>query len=282
MPSDFLQLNHRVNHRSVSGTSLSCVLLLLCSSSTAAVPTELEERREFGPMPEPVLGESVTDIDGSQAGELEVDLTAIVGRTGGTNQWQGSVEVETRVIDQLGLEIEMGYSGAFTSNVPDKGFDLRLLASWSLLHDFEHGLHAQAEIAGRFVGDVEEGPNLGEPRLPYSAGFRLALDRGWWTLRLGLGAAVGGDASAHLIPVWASATAFLNFGQGRWGSLGLDGEADWTRTNPFTVAPTLIFNGPAFHIPGKLAIVTPYGFPAGGQESWFGLIVRIIGEFDFR
>jgi len=232
-------------------------------------------------MPEPVLGESVTDIDGTEAGEIEVDLTAVLGRTGGTSLWQTSVEIESRVIDRLGLELELGYSGSFTSNITDEGFDLRVLASWSLLHDFENGLHAQVEIAGRFVGETEEGVNLGEPRLPYSLGFRVGLDRGSWTLRLGAGAAAG-DSSAHVIPAWVSATAFLNFGQGRWCSLGLDGEADWTRMNPFTLAPTFIFNGPTFHIPGKLAIVTPYGFPGGAQEAWFGLMVRIIGEFDFR
>ena len=232
-------------------------------------------------MPEPVLGESVTDIDGIEAGEVEVDLTAVLGRTGGTNLWQTSVEIESRVIDRLGLELEMGYSGSFTSNVPDEGFDLRVLASWSLLHDFENGLHAQVEIAGRFVGETEEGVNLGEPRLPYSAGFRVGLDRGRWTLRLGVGAAAG-DSSAHVIPAWVSATAFLNFGQGRWCSLGLDGEADWTRMNPFTIAPTLVVNGSVLHLPGKLAIVAPYGFPGGTQEAWLGLMVRIIGEFDFR
>ncbi len=266
---------------SVLGTSLSWVLLLLCSSPSVAAPTEREERRKFGAMPEPVLGESITDIDGSEAGEVEVDLTALVGRTGGTNLWQGSIEIESRVTDHLGLELEIAYSGAFTSNLPERSTDLRLLASWSLLHDFDRGLHAQAEIAWRFVGEIEDGANLGEPRLPFSAGFRVGLDRGWWTLRLGLGAAAGRGGSAHLIPVWASTTAFLNFGRGRWASLGLDGEADWTRTNPFTVAPTLVFNGSVVHIPGKVAIVAPYGFPAGSREPWFGLMLRVIGEFDF-
>ncbi len=81
--------------------------------------------------------------------------------------------------------------------------------------------------------------------------------------------------------MWASTTAFLNFGRGRWISLGLDGEADWTRTNSFTVAPTLVLNGDILHIPGKVALVAPYGFPAGTGEPWFGLLLRVIGEFDF-
>src|SRR5216684_1877339 len=100
---------------SVLATSLSCVLLLLCSSSGVAAPTERAERRKFGAMPEPVLGESITDIDGSEAGEVEVDLTGVVGRAGGAKLWQGSVEIESRVTDRLGLEIEIGYARAFTS-----------------------------------------------------------------------------------------------------------------------------------------------------------------------
>jgi hypothetical protein len=263
-----------------SPVSLWCVLLLLCSSSGVAAPTERAERRKFGAMPEPVLGESITDIDGSEAGEVEVDLTGVVGRTGGTKLWQGSVEIEGRVTDRLGLAIEIGYARAFRGNLPEGELDIRLFASWSLLHDFERGLHAQAEIGWRVVGKIEDGANLGEPRLPFSAGFRVGLDRGWWSLRLGLGTA-GGGTSAHLIPAWASTTVFLNFGRGRWGSLGLDGEADWTRPNSFTVAPTLVFNGTALHLPGKVAIVTPYGFPAGSREPWFGLVLRVIGEFDF-
>ncbi len=232
-------------------------------------------------MPEPVLGETVTDIDGTEAGELEIDLTAVGGRSGGANQWQGSIEIESRVTDWLGLEIEVGYSRASTKRVLERETELRLVASWSILHDVERGLHGQMEVAGRLVGEADLGPNLGEPRLPASAGFRLGLDRGWWTLRLGLGASAGG-ASAHLIPVWASATAFLSFGAQRWGSIGLDGEADWTRTNPLTLAPTLLLHGRVLQIPARLALVVPYGLPGGGAEPWFGLLLRLIGEFDFR
>jgi hypothetical protein len=63
-------------------------------------------------------------------------------------------------------------------------------------------------------------------------------------------------------------------------SLGLGGEADWTRRNPFTLAPTLLLDGRTLHWPLRLALVTPYSFAGGGTESWFGLVVRLIGEFD--
>src|SRR5262249_17481587 len=107
--------------------------------------------------------------------------------------WQGTLEVESRVTDHLGLAVELGYSWASTS---ESGPELRAAASWSVLHNFEIGLHGQVELSVRFVGQVENGPNLGDSRLPFSAAFRLGLDRQWWTLRLGVGAATGGAPSA--------------------------------------------------------------------------------------
>lgn len=251
-----------------------CALLLLCSSFAGAFAQSREDPRRWGPMPEPVLGESVADIDGSYAGELEVDVTALVGRQ---SSWAGAVAIEARVLDWLGLEAEAEYSRAPAASEGE--VELRVLGSLSFLHDFERGLHGQVEIGGRLTAEPEQGPNLGEPRAPISSGVRLGLDQRWWTLRLGLGAAFGSD-SAHAVPAWASATAFLNLGRDRWASLGLDGEADWTRGNPFTLAPTLLLDARTLHWPVRLALVTPYGFAGGGAEAWFGLVVRLIGEFD--
>src|SRR2546429_3571929 len=48
-------------------------------------------------MPEPLLTESITDLDGALAGEVEIDVSASVLRgTTGPGQWQSSVEVEWR------------------------------------------------------------------------------------------------------------------------------------------------------------------------------------------
>lgn len=264
-------------HAPFSWAAGTCGALLLVSSCCAsALANPRDERRSLRPMPEPVLGESVTDIDGTKAGELEVDLTGLWGRGG---SWATSVEIEARVLDWLGLEAGLGYSRGKGLGQLEGDIELRLLASLSLLHDFERGLHGQVEIGGRLVGEPDLGPNLGEPRPPLSTGVRLGLDRDWWTLRVGLGAAIAGG-SAHEIPAWASATAFLNLGQGRWTSLGLDGEADWSRRNPFTLAPTVLVDGRILHLPGRLAVVALYGFASGGQEPWLGLILRLVGESD--
>ena len=253
-----------------------CTFVLLSSCCAGALESSREDPRPWGPMPEPVLGESATDIDGTRAGELEVDLTALGGRG---SSWGGSVAIETRVLDWLGVEAELGYSRGTTAGQLEHELELRLLASLSLFHDFERGLHGQVEIGGRLFGEPDPGPYLGEPRAPISSGVRLGLDRRWWTLRLGVGASFAGE-SAHQIPAWASATAFLNLGQDRWISLGLDGETDWSRRNPFTVAPTLLVDGRILDWPVRLAVVAPYGFATGGADAWFGLVLRLIGEFD--
>src|SRR2546430_7009301 len=54
-------------------------------------------------MPEPLLTESITDLDGALAGEVEIDVSASVLRgTTGPGQWQSSVEVEWRGVEGLG------------------------------------------------------------------------------------------------------------------------------------------------------------------------------------
>lgn len=259
-------------------------LLLLCfvllSSALAATPpSSVEDKRRLGPMPEPVLGESVTDIDGTRAGELEIDLTALGGHLDGDSSWGGGVAIEMRVLDWLGLEAEVGYSHGRAAGRLERELELRLLGSVSLFHDFERGLHGQVEVGARLVGERDLGPNFGEPAAPLSGGFRLGYDQRWWTLRVGVGVATAGE-SVHQIPAWMSATGFVNFGRDRWLSFGLDAEADWTRANPFTVAPMFLLDGRLLHWPGRLALVAPYGCPGGGSERWIGLAVRLIGEFD--
>src|SRR2546421_4566537 len=54
-------------------------------------------------MPEPLLTESITDLDGALAGEVEIDVSASVLRgTNGPGQWQSSVEVEWRGVGGVG------------------------------------------------------------------------------------------------------------------------------------------------------------------------------------
>src|SRR5207245_9399025 len=60
-------------------------------------------------MPEPLLTESITDLDGALAGEVEIDVSAsVLRRATGPGQWQSSVEVEWRAVERLGLALERG------------------------------------------------------------------------------------------------------------------------------------------------------------------------------
>ena len=66
-------------------------------------------------MPEPVLEESITDIDRDEAGELEADAIAGGTRSGdGVRRWQSSVEVEWAATRDLGVALESGASGHLT------------------------------------------------------------------------------------------------------------------------------------------------------------------------
>ena len=70
------------------------------------VPFALLVASPLGPrkMPEPLIGESVTDLDGTEAGELEVDATGLVHPPDGF--WSSGVEVEWRALPRLGISLE--------------------------------------------------------------------------------------------------------------------------------------------------------------------------------
>ncbi len=109
-------------------------------------------------MPEPLLGESITDLDGTEAGELEVDVTGLSRRPG--DLWTGELEVEWRALTRLGLSLEAGAahqgagSGVATS--------LRPSASFVLFHDPVRDLHLMLDASVRLLeNDSEAEP--GEP-----------------------------------------------------------------------------------------------------------------------
>src|SRR2546427_9903350 len=59
-------------------------------------------------MPEPLLTESITDLDGARAGEVEVDVNGLaLRRTSAVRQWQTSVEAEWRGLGRLGRDLRL-------------------------------------------------------------------------------------------------------------------------------------------------------------------------------
>src|SRR5580692_6929613 len=94
-----------------------------------------------GNIPEPIVAETITDIDGVTGGEVEVDLTGYAT----SHVQSASLEVEWRVFSRLGVELEAGLGDE------SSGWDgdLRLGASIPLVH--YHGFHLMAEGGGRIL-----------------------------------------------------------------------------------------------------------------------------------
>src|SRR5207245_9226545 len=69
-------------------------------------------------MPEPLLTESITDLDGALAGEVEIDVSASVLRgTTGPGQWQSRVEVTRVALESLGIYLVLGLCRDISSKV---------------------------------------------------------------------------------------------------------------------------------------------------------------------
>jgi hypothetical protein len=118
-------------------------------------------------MPEPLLTESVTDQDGTEAGELELDLNGSAWRrTSGPRQWQSSLEIEWRAFERLGVSLELGVGGLLEGGARPV-MSMRPAASWVLLHapslDFHLMVEASARIS-RDDSDVVQDPGEGRVR----------------------------------------------------------------------------------------------------------------------
>jgi hypothetical protein len=233
-------------------------------------------------MPEPLLTESITDIDGDEAGELEVDITGMLSRTAGASRWLSALELEWRALPRLGLALEVdldGPVGAAATGERDLVASVRPAASWVLLHDRAQDLHAMLElsaVAFRSDDSLAEA-DLGEGLLPVSAGLRAGWRTGPVTFRGFLGAGAGGH-SAHALPLRAQVAALLELGAGGGaGFLGVEADADWGRAAPFAVAPNLVLRSP-LGFPFDLGLAAPVGLGTGQSSVSGGLLVRLIVE----
>jgi hypothetical protein len=231
-------------------------------------------------MPEPILEETTTDIDGTDAGEVEIEANAIMlrSRTGGAFDLQLSAEVEWLVTRRFGVKIEpfvdrSAAAGEAASNSGGVGAGL----SWKLVQDFRDDFHLQAEADGRLPVDTSTVVEPGESPLPLSFNLRSGLRRGAWTLRNSLGVSAGGQA-AH-VPVRGSAAVFTDFEpSGRVGFWGIEVEADGARPNPVVVALDLVPNLIPAGLPFSLGFVLPYSVAADGKTPSYGFFVRLFVE----
>jgi hypothetical protein len=231
-------------------------------------------------MPEPLLGESVTDLDGLEAGELELEMTGLLipPRTARHGGWQGSMELEWRALERLGLMVEVGTGGGLGR--PElEGVSARAAGSWMLLHDVARGLHVQAELGARLLSEDEEEAAFepGEATLPLWFGLRAGWRQGAWTVRAGLGGQALGR-SAHLVPLRANLSALGQVGP--WSFLGVELDGDWARASWLVVAPTALVDLGPMQLPVRLGLAVPWSPARSGRRSETGFMLRLVYELD--
>ena len=236
-------------------------------------------------LPEPLLGESITDLDGTEAGEVELDATGLwsPAQAGAAQGLRGSIEVEWRVTERLGLAAELGLGAGTAGRGPEPSLIAGL--SFVLLHDRAHDAHLMAELRGRLL-DEEEGaaelPDPGEPALRTAAGLRGGLRAGFLTARGAISVEAIGR-SAHALPLRAELALLCGLGPGgRFGFAGAEAIADWARRDPLVIAPQLVLDFAALGLRQlKLGLSLPWP-PAirAGAQAQVGLLARLLVELD--
>ena len=253
------------------------VVVLAAASARAQDRATGESQRRPAPIPEPILTESITDLDAVEAGETEFALNGQIlhAARGGARAWQASVEAEWRATSHLGLRLEPSYA-----NLEEEGrsreFGLQVAAAWGLFHDFENDFHVQVEATGRLTGNekpFESQP--GDSALPYSAGVRVGKRFGSWTIRPGAGAEVGATP-AHA-PLWLGIGVLYQLGEaGRYGFVGMELDADAGRDTPFIVAPNFMVDMKPVGFPFRLGFAVPYVVGADKREPSLGFYLRLL------
>jgi hypothetical protein len=235
-------------------------------------------------MPEPLIGETLTDIDGLEAGELEVDLTGVAqpGRRGGPGAWAGALEVEWRATTRVGLGLELGLRGPWGAAAARGGraVSLRPAASVLLLHDQAHDFHLMAEASRRFEEDGILPSEPGEFGLPAMVGLRAGLRQGFVTLRAGAGLGLG-SGSARRVPLRGGLAVLLGLGPGgRFGFAGVEIDGDRARRTPLVLAPQFVVDAKALGLPALVGFALPLRIDPEGQEPRLGFLLRVMLEIE--
>jgi hypothetical protein len=231
------------------------------------------------PFPEALLTESTTDIDAQEPGELELELNAgrLAARTGGATATFTSVEVEWRILQEVGVRLEPSYSwmasGAAASR--DDAFGIAGAIALGLWHDRPREIHLQAELLGRTPETASARVfEPGETELPLAADFLAAVRRGRWTVRATVGAEAGGSfAHAPLHTDLALLTGVVP--DERYGFLAFEVRADWARREPFVLAPEIVADASPVGIPFRLGVALPVNVGVDAARAGYGVFVRL-------
>jgi hypothetical protein len=231
-------------------------------------------------MSEPVLAETITDIDGREGGETEIEMYASVlrSRSGGAFDLQLGPELELLLPYRLGIKVEPFFERAASAGAsPSNSGGFGGGVSWKVLQDFEHDFHLQAEATGVYPAETSRYVQPGESPLPFTFDLRSGFRCGFLTLRDSIGVAAGGT-SAHA-PLRGSAAFLMDLERsGRFGFWGVEVEADGARPNPVVVALDLVPNLTPAGLPFAIGFVLPYSVGADGHAPSYGFFLRILIE----
>ena len=263
--------------------------MVLGPSSVVLILLAADLVPERPPIPEPILVETITDIDAHAAGEVEFEFNTLFmrARRGGAYELEVGPEIEWLATDRLGTVLEIfGTREAAAGEASTNQVGATAGLSWKLLHDYPRDFHLQAEVRGRVPFDLEP-TDPGEPALPFALDLLSALQLGRWTLRNSIGVSAGGKA-AH-VPLRGSAVLLTGLGgTQRHGFWGLEVVADGAKIAPLALALDLVPDLTPAGLPFRVGLVGSYSF--GGPEtvpSWGGFLRIFIesereNEFDRR
>jgi hypothetical protein len=258
------------------------ILAVFVAQAVVARPALGEKNiDEHAPMPEPLFNETMTDIDGDEAGEVEFEINGFRGQSlrRGAYAMQGTIEIEWLATRCLGLFVEPLFTQTLdaSGSGPRNHLGVNGGLSWKLLQDFRRDFHLQAELGGRYPLDPSMGTDPGDPALPFTLDLRTGFRRGLWTFRGSAGTEAGGRF-AHL-PVRASIGVYMPFGSSnRYGFWGIEADADGGRRYPVVVALNFIPSLMPLGIPFNIGFGIPWAIGVPGTQPVVGLLVRLFVE----
>jgi hypothetical protein len=258
--------------RRAAAAGIFAAALAAARGAAAAEPDE----RTVAPVPEPILAETVTDIDGRTAGELELsaDIASLRARRGGGSVALVGFEAEWQATRRLGLRLE---PAAVWIDGRAAELSAGATASFKLVSDYVHDFYLQAEAGAELPADRAGYASPEQGALPYTLDLRAAWRTGRLTLRGGAGA-----GAADFAP-WAAAhgsVAALVALDPSWktGFFGVEALADAASPAPFLVAPDLVADLEAVDLPLRVGVALPWWPREDGVRPSFGVYFRIIVE----
>jgi hypothetical protein len=256
--------------------ALALVVYFSARSASAAPPNDGDLRP---PMPEPIFSETVTDLDGTEAGEIEFEANGSVfrARRGGAYALDASVEAEWLATRRLGFRIEPTVSRDVSTVDSGTAVGASGGVSWKLVRDPAHDFHVQAEVVARLPWDESAIVQPGDPALPLAFDLRAGYRVAGITFRASGG--YGGFGDAEHVPVRASIAALTTFEPtGRFGFWGVELDGDGARTAPVVAAINIVPSvGPA-GLPFRVGLALPWAVGERDDRPSLGIFVRIFYE----